>query len=106
MPSVTVVLSAYEWPTTQEHIHAVIMKASETLPQRWLAADLPVWENDPLFWMMHPAGAVSKDALPLGRQAEHEAEANRRGQVAVFVTLTDDPVMKYVVGRLKIVDHE
>lgn len=101
MPSVSMPFAVDRMPTTDDEIHVFIMEASKTLPKAWLDADLAVWE-DPLFWMLHRCGEIYKDTIPREEQARLTEQATAMGKVAFLVTLTDDPEMSYVVGRLKI----
>jgi hypothetical protein len=107
MPMVWMMLGTSSFPTTEEQIDTAIMEASKYLPKQWLDGGLPVWE-DPLHWMIHPPGEIFQTDDGRDQQVEMAAELQRRmpDRVPVIVTLTDDPQMEYVVGRLRIVNHD
>lgn len=107
MTSVWRMYAADSFPTTEAQIDRSITVAAETLPREWLDAGYAVWE-DPLFWMIHRPGETFTDEDMRDSQIEIAAELQRQmpGKVPIIVTLTDDPRLEFVVGRLKIVNHE
>jgi hypothetical protein len=56
--------------------------------------------------MIHRPADIWKAGVPRDEQIDIAAQIQREGKVPVFVTLTDDPVMDLVVGRLKIINHD